>query len=57
MGVRDAIHNTFMLTSQGVKRFGLWDENIYYAFCEGESLTQAVSCRSTVDTVSELGWA
>jgi hypothetical protein len=36
MGVRDAIHNIFMLTSQGVKRFGLFDENIYYAFCEGK---------------------
>lgn len=36
MGVREAIHNVFMMTSSAIKRFGLWDENIYPAFCEGE---------------------
>jgi hypothetical protein len=36
MGPREAIHNIFMMTSNAIKRFGLWDENIYPAFCEGE---------------------
>lgn len=36
MGLRDAIHNIFMLTGKAIKRFGLFDENIYPAFCEGE---------------------
>jgi hypothetical protein len=36
MGLRDAIHNIFMLTAAGIKRYGLFDENIYPAFCEGE---------------------
>lgn len=36
MGEREAIHNTFMMTSKAIKRFGLWDENIYPALCEGE---------------------
>lgn len=36
MGEREAIHNIFMMTSKSVKRFGLWDENIFPALCEGE---------------------
>lgn len=36
MGEREAIHNIFVMTSKAVRRFGLWDENIYPALCEGE---------------------
>lgn len=36
MGLRDAIHNISMLTAAAVRRLGLFDENIYPAFCEGE---------------------
>lgn len=35
MGEREAIHNIFLLTSKCIKRFGLFDENIYPALCEG----------------------
>jgi hypothetical protein len=32
--------NIFMMTRQCIKRFGLFDENIYPAFCEGEAQAQ-----------------
>lgn len=38
MGEREAIHNIFLLTSKCIKRFGLFDENIYPALCEGEGV-------------------
>jgi len=31
----EAMHNIFMMTSKSIKRFGLFDENIYPALCEG----------------------
>jgi GT2 family glycosyltransferase len=34
MGAREAVHNTFMMTSKAIRRFGLFDENIYPALCE-----------------------
>jgi hypothetical protein len=42
MGEREAIHNIFMMTSKAIKRFGLWDENFYPAFCEGEPCPQNI---------------
>lgn len=44
MGEREAIHNIFVLTSKCIKRFGLFDENIYPALCEG---ADAPACGST----------
>jgi hypothetical protein len=35
-GEMDALYNVFMMTSKAIKRFGLFDENIYPAYCEGE---------------------
>jgi hypothetical protein len=43
MGEREAIHNIFVLTSKCIKRFGLFDENIYPALCEGEGVSVCAS--------------
>jgi GT2 family glycosyltransferase len=42
MGQEWGQHNGFMMTSKAIRRFGLFDENIYPAYCEDWDMMRRV---------------